>query len=33
MHAISTIEAQKTRDDHTRRTLSSVRRQLNVPER
>lgn len=33
MHAISTIEAQKTRDDYTRRTLSAVRRQLNVPDR
>lgn len=33
MHAISTIEAQKTRDDHTRRTLLAVRRELNVGER
>jgi chromosomal replication initiator protein len=33
MHAISTIEGQKTRDDYTRRTLSQVRRQLNVPDR
>jgi chromosomal replication initiator protein len=33
MHAISTIEAQKTRDDHTRRTLSTIRRELNANAR
>lgn len=33
MHSISTIEAQKTRDDYTRRTLSALRRDLNVGER
>lgn len=33
MHAISTIEGQKTRDDNTRRTLAAIRRELNVQER
>ncbi len=33
MHAISTIETQRTRDDYTRRILSVVRRELNVAER
>ncbi len=33
MHALSTIESLKDRDDHTRRTLSTVRRALNVPDR
>lgn len=33
MHAISTIETQRTRDDQTRRTLGAVRRELNVPDR
>ena len=33
MHAISTIDSLKSRDEHTRRTLAAVRRVLNVPER
>jgi chromosomal replication initiator protein len=33
MHAISTIESSKEREDHTRRTLLASRRALNVPER
>lgn len=33
MHAISTIETQKTRDEHTRRMLSAIRRGLNVGDR
>jgi len=33
MHALSTIESSKDRDDHTRRTLSAIKRALNVQER
>ncbi|HVZ41530.1 MAG TPA: chromosomal replication initiator protein DnaA [Candidatus Kapabacteria bacterium] len=33
MHAISTIETQRTRDDHTRRILSAARRELGVNDR
>ena len=33
MHAISTIETLRSRDEHTRRTLSTVRRTLGVPDR
>lgn len=33
MHSISTIETLKQTDEHTRRTLSAVRRTLNVPEK
>lgn len=33
MHAISTIESLRSRDEHTRRTLATVRRTLGVPDR
>lgn len=33
MHAIGTIDGLATRDEHTRRTLAAIRRELNVPER
>lgn len=33
MHAISTIDSLKSRDEHTRRTLATVRRTLGVAER
>jgi len=33
MHAISTVEGLKSRDDNTRRMLGAIRRELNVPER
>ncbi|MBC8146332.1 MAG: chromosomal replication initiator protein DnaA [bacterium] len=33
MHAISTIDTLKSRDEHTRRTLSTVRRTLGVADR
>jgi len=33
MHAIGTIGAQASHDEHTRRTLAAIRRALNVPER
>jgi chromosomal replication initiator protein len=33
MHAISTIESLKEREDNTRRTIAALRRSLNVPDR
>jgi hypothetical protein len=33
MHAISTIESLKDREDNTRRTIAALRRALNVPDR
>lgn len=33
MHALTTIESLKERDDHTRRTLAAIKRTLNIQER
>jgi chromosomal replication initiator protein len=33
MHAISTIETLKSRDENTRRIIAAIRRELNAPER
>ncbi len=33
MHGINTIQSLRDSDDHTRRTLASVRRRLNLPDR